>query len=157
MSNTKNTFVMSYRTDIRKFATIVRWLRASSLAPANKNHALKLALDLLVEVVVKNDPALEVRSTAEALGYLNDLGLVDASKGKAAKMLAQALQDESKAMGGKQLDQALTAGNQHEIKLSRADEVAAIMAKRRQQEALDQKAFAQFDLTGLTAKKGGTD
>lgn len=132
-----NTFTATVRTDLRKFATIVQWLRAQGIFPATKSQVLKLSLDCLVESVRASNPELVVGETEAALGYLAELGLIEGDGGRARRQVAKAIALEAGNMPGRSTERQLQSDAALRGVTSMADEVAQLMASRAQQNTAD--------------------
>ena len=89
------TFVTTFRTDIRKVATIVKWLHVEGNAPTSRSDALAKALDTLVAMVLSAHPEYETKTVTEAMELLLHYGLVDTTKMRNISTLVKSLSGES--------------------------------------------------------------
>ena len=89
------SFVTTFRTDIRKVATLVKWLHMNSNPPSSRSDALAKAVDTLVAMIEHSRPDLATTSYSAAVEILNHYGLVDPTKMRNISTLVKSLAGES--------------------------------------------------------------
>lgn len=151
LSSKQNTFTVSFRCDVRVFATIALWLKQNGVVPTTRNQVLRTGLETLVQSIGDVRPDLRVQSVADAYGLIEELGLLPNAGGRARLQLAKALRSErlSSSLGNLLGDPAPDSTVVEEIKTKGkqaayaddAQEVARLMAERRAEETKQSEAF----------------
>ena len=132
-ANPAASFVTTFRTDIRKVATLVKWLHMNSNPPSSRSDALAKAVDTLVAMIEHSRPDLATTSYSAAVEILNHYGLVDPTKMRNISTLVKSLAGESLTL-------------EQGSGMSLEDELMAAAIKRKEQ-----------DSENLTQLSGGPD
>lgn len=140
----KKTLATTFRTDLRLFATIAKWLRNQGIVAQSRSQVLELGLATLGDLLIKNDPSVDFVKTETALEYVTEIGLMQGGGGRARVAIARAIQEEAQlslpgTKAGKRAERETRDASHQDV----AQAVAELMANRERDEALTTKPLGK--------------
>ena len=139
----KKTLATTFRTDLRLFATIAKWLRNQGIVAQSRSQVLELGLATLGDLLIKNDPSVDFVKTETALEYVTEIGLLEGG-GRARVAIARAIQEEAQlslpgTKAEKRAEREIRDASHQDV----AQAVAELMANKERDEALTTKPLSK--------------